>query len=130
MAMKIEHVALNVSDPIEMARWYVENLGMVVKRRMTKSPWTHFLADDSGTVMLELYGNPEVPVPDYREQPALVFHIALVSDDIDADASRLTARGATLDGDYLHTPDGDMLAMLRDPWGIAIQLAKRSNAMV
>ena len=57
--MKIEHVALNVSDPIDMARWYVEHLGMVIKRRVTESPWAHFLADESGTVMLELYGNPD-----------------------------------------------------------------------
>ena len=55
--MKIEHVALNVPDPLAMARWYVEHLGLTVKRRAMEAPYAHFLADDSGTVMVELYGN-------------------------------------------------------------------------
>ena len=48
--MKIEHLALNVEDPISVARWYVENLGFTVKRQIPDPPWIHFLADDGGTV--------------------------------------------------------------------------------
>ncbi|MFM8478773.1 MAG: VOC family protein, partial [Planctomycetaceae bacterium] len=56
--MKIEHLALNVPDPLNLARWYVEHLGFTVKRRGIEPPYVHFIADDSGTVMLEIYGNP------------------------------------------------------------------------
>ena len=64
--MKIEHTAFNVEDPVMMARWYVEHLGLTVRRRTTDAPYAHFLADDSGTVMIEIYGNKEQPLPNYR----------------------------------------------------------------
>lgn len=128
--MKIEHVALNVSDPPAMANWYVEHMGMTVKRQVNEAPWAYFLADGSGSMMLEIYANPAAPVPDYRQQSALVMHIAWISTDIDADVRRLTSHGAQLDGEYLHAENGDVLAMLRDPWGIPIQLATRSTPMI
>ena len=31
--MRIEHIALQVPAPIEMAAWYVEHLGLTVVRR-------------------------------------------------------------------------------------------------
>ena len=128
--MKIEHVAFNVKDPLAMGRWYVEHLGFVVKRRTIDPPYAHFLADDSGTVMIEIYGNTDAPVPDYENLDARNLHLALVSKDVDADIERLTAAGASLDGEPFTGPNGDQLAMLRDPWGFAIQLVKRATPMV
>lgn len=128
--MKIEHVAYNVDDPLAMGRWYVEHMGMAVKRRTIDPPYAHFLADDSGKVMIEIYGNPDAPVPDYRNLDARALHLAFVSKDVDADIQRLTAAGATLDGEPFRTPEGDHLAMLRDPWGFAIQLVKRGTPMI
>ena len=55
--MKIEHMALNVAEPREMARWYADHLGMRVVRGDDCAPWIHFIADQSGMVMLELYRN-------------------------------------------------------------------------
>ena len=52
--MKIEHTALNVEEPVLMARWYVEHLGLVVKRRTIDAPYAHFMADDGDSVMLEI----------------------------------------------------------------------------
>ena len=128
--MKIEHVAFNVEDPLAMGRWYVEQLGFTVKRRIMEPPWTHFLADDSGTVMIEIYGNDSVPLPDYRGSNPLALHLALVSNDIPADIKRLTAAGATLVGDVADLDNGDCLAMLRDPWGFAVQLVHRDQPML
>jgi len=128
--VKIEHVAFNVEDPLAMGRWYVEHLGFNVKRRTVEPPYMHFLADDSGTVMIEIYGNPDAPVPPYRDMNPFVLHLALVSNDVDADVSRLTAAGATQVGEIQSTPQGDRLAMLQDPWGLAIQLVKRSSPML
>ena len=50
--MRVEHVAFNVEDPLEMARWYVEHLGFEVKRRVMQAPWAHFLVDSSGSTMI------------------------------------------------------------------------------
>ena len=76
--MKIEHVAFNVSDPNATARWYVEHLGFTVKKRHVDPPYGHFLADDSGTVMVELYCRADAPVPDYKSQHPGVTHLAIV----------------------------------------------------
>ena len=127
--MKIEHVAFQVDDPPAMANWYVENLGYTVKRKVDGPPHTHFLADDSGTVMIELYRQPHLRVPDYRETDAMLLHVAYVSSDIEADRNRLMAAGATPVGQPQQTPDGDVLAMLRDPWGFPIQLVQRKEPM-
>ena len=128
--LKIEHVAFNVEDPLAMGRWYVEHLGFRVKRRTVEPPYAHFLADDSETVMIEIYKNDQASVPDYHSTNPLVLHLALVSDDIESDVRRLTSAGATLAGEIQVTPQGDQLAMLRDPWGFAIQLVKRQQSMI
>ena len=61
--MKIEHVALQVADPVALSKWYVEHLGLTVKRAQTQAPFGHFLADDGDAVMLEFYGFAHIPVP-------------------------------------------------------------------
>jgi glyoxylase I family protein len=128
--MKIEHLALNVPDPLNMARWYVEHLGFVVKRRVMEAPWAHFLADDCGTVMMEIYGNSDLPALSLPDVAPSALHLALVSDDVPLDVKRLTAAGASVDADVHSMDNGDMFAMLRDPWGLPIQLVKRHTPMI
>ncbi len=128
--MRIEHVAFAVQDPAAMAAWYVVHLGFSIKRNVEVSPFTHFLADDGGQVMLEVYRQPHLRVPDYRDADPLLLHVAFVSTDIEQDRQRLLAAGATPVGDIQRTDAGDALAMLRDPWGFAIQLAQRATPLV
>ena len=128
--MKIEHLALNVPQPLEMARWYVDHLGFTVKRRFMEKPWGHFLADDSGTVMLEIYGNTDAPSLDLKNVAPPALHLAFVSKDVEGDIRRLQGAGATLVSGPESASNGDRLAMLRDPWGISLQLVKRSQPMI
>lgn len=128
--MKIEHLALNVADPLNMARWYVEHLGFTVKRRTVEAPYAHFLADDSGQVMLEIYGNPDAPALDFPGIQPPALHLALLSSDLVADVLRLTRAGATIVADVHSMPNGDTFAMLRDPWGLPLQLVKRQTPMI
>jgi catechol 2,3-dioxygenase-like lactoylglutathione lyase family enzyme len=128
--VKIEHCAYQVEDPVAAADWYCNNLGMVLKRGHQDRPWVRFLADDAGAVMLEFYNHPKVPVPNYRAQDPLICHIAFLADDLAATRDRLVAAGATLDTDTIKTIDGDELVMLRDPWGVPLQLAKRVSRMI
>ena len=128
--MKIEHTAYQVQDPAATARWYVQHLGMSLKRAQTERPFTHFVADDDDAVLLEFYNNPKVAVPDYRGMDPLVLHIAFCTDDVHGARRRLLEAGASAEGDVQVTPAGDTLAMLRDPWGLPIQLAHRSKPMI
>ncbi|MEZ6131957.1 MAG: VOC family protein [Planctomycetaceae bacterium] len=127
--MKIEHTALNVEEPVLMARWYVEHLGLTVKRRTSDAPYAHFLADDGDAVMLEIYGNRDVKVPDYRNMHPGELHLAFRSDNVAADCLRLKNAGATVVAD-VHQLGDDTFAMLRDPWGICVQLVKRASPMI
>jgi catechol 2,3-dioxygenase-like lactoylglutathione lyase family enzyme len=124
--MNIEHFALNVSEPVAAAAWYVRHLGLRVVRALTEAPFTHFLADEAGRVVVELYGHTRAPVPDYRALDPLVFHIAFVTDDVRGTRERLLAAGAASAGDVTVTAAGDEMTFLRDPWGVALQLVKRA----
>ena len=94
------------------------------------SPFAHFLADDSGTVMLEVYGNSGAAKLDFSSVEPPTLHLAFVSLDVAADVKRLTSAGATIVADVHELPPGDTFAMLRDPWGIPLQLVKRKTAMI
>lgn len=127
--MKLEHFALNVKEPVAMTKWYVENLGMTIVKKQEQSPYMTFLADDSGQIMIEIYNNPLAVVPDYANQHPLIVHLAFVSADPDADSKRLQAAGASeVSNDKLE--DGSHLIMMRDPWGLALQLCKRGKPML
>ena len=128
--MKIEHIGYQVSEPVKVAAWYVEHLGFRIMRQMDHSPWAHFLADDSGQVMIEIYSNPNAPMPDYASMDPLVLHLAFVAEDVEGERRRLLGAWATAAGEIEETAAGDRVAMLRDPWGFPIQLCKRGEAMI
>jgi catechol 2,3-dioxygenase-like lactoylglutathione lyase family enzyme len=123
--MKFEHFALNVSDVRAQAAWWVQNLGLSVVRKLENAPYTHFLADETGRVIVELYSNPAAAMPAYAQQHPLVFHVAFVSTDTVADRARLEKAGATFVNE--DKPDGSSLLMMRDPWGVSLQFCQRAK---
>ncbi len=127
--MKIEHFAINIPDPAAMADWYVEHLGMSIVRQQKESPQMTFLSDDSGQVMIEIYNNNAASVPDYKNQDPLIVHIAFASSHPKEDKMRLQKAGAREVSDDI-TGSGDHVIMLRDPWGVPIQLCERMEPMV
>ena len=128
--MDIEHIGYQVSDPVAAAKWYVEHLGMRIARSFGPPAHAQFVADSSGHVMIEIYNNPKVKVPDYRAIDPLILHLAFEAADVHADRARLIKAGAEAVGDAETTPTGDLIAMLRDPWGFAIQLVRRAKPMM
>jgi catechol 2,3-dioxygenase-like lactoylglutathione lyase family enzyme len=128
--VKIEHTAYQVDDPVALSRWYVAHLGLEIKRSQAEPPFGYFLADDGGTVMLEFYRQAHLPVPDYRTMDPLLLHLAFLAGDVPAARAKLMAAGATPEGDVFVNAAGDEVAMLRDPWGLAIQLIKRADPMI
>ena len=127
--MKIEHVAWQVADPVAAAEWYVRHLGLQVVRQSGPPANMRFLADSTGRTLLEIYHNPKAPMPDYPSMSPLLLHLAFVVEDVAAEQARLVAAGASVVNPYAATPSGDQMAMLRDPWGFAIQLLRRKEPM-
>jgi catechol 2,3-dioxygenase-like lactoylglutathione lyase family enzyme len=111
-----------------MAAWYVSNLGMRIVRQTSASPYIHFLADAGGAMLIELYNNPDAAVPAYADMDPLLLHVAFSAADPDGARAQLEAAGATF-VDERQAPDGSRLLMLRDPWGLSIQLCKRATKL-
>jgi glyoxylase I family protein len=127
--LNAEHIAWNVADPPAVAAWYVENLGMRIVRHSPVAPHMHFLADASGRIVIEIYNNTSDPVPDYATMHPARLHFAFATPDPDASKAALLAAGATPVEDQT-TADGSRLIMLRDPWGLALQLCKRATPLL
>ena len=112
-----------------MAAWYVEHLGMRVVRQSPDPPHIHFLADAAGRAVIEIYRNAGDAIPDYAAMNPIRFHIAFAATDPDAAGAALVTVGATFI-DERTMPDGSRLLMLRDPWGIPLQLCKRPTPLL
>ncbi|MBR3075702.1 MAG: VOC family protein [Bacteroidales bacterium] len=125
----IEHFALDVADPDATAAWWCENLGFTVTKKKDDAAHTIFIVDASGRMALEVYRAQTQPVaPDYAAMDPLTLHFGFTSKDVDADIERLTKAGATL---VVHekAPGFDG-AMMKDPFGIAIQFVKREQSVL
>ncbi|UCC96447.1 MAG: VOC family protein [Phycisphaerales bacterium] len=128
--IRFEHVAINVEDPVAMAEWYCENVGMRMVRQGPPPANARFISDAGGNMMMEIYHNPPDAVPDYAAMDPLVLHIAFMVDDVKGICRELVAAGATVAQETYTTDSGDEIAMLRDPWGVPIQFLKRANPML
>lgn len=126
--LKIEHFALQVQDPVAMADWYVKHLGCTVARSEGAPSHGRFL--NVGRGLLEIYNNPKVSVPDYKNLEPLHLHVAFNSENLVSDRDRLVKAGATIYSDVATTSVGDELMVLRDPWGLPIQFVKRKEPML
>ena len=127
--LSLEHVALNVSEPAAMAAWYVEHLGMRIVRQSPVAPHIHFIADAAGRTVIEVYSSPVDPIPDYASMHPLRLHVAFATPDPDAARAALVGVGASVVDDQTRE-DGTRLIMLRDPWGLALQLCKRPEPLL
>ncbi|MDR2512253.1 MAG: VOC family protein [Puniceicoccales bacterium] len=128
--MFIEHLAFQHPDPVAAANWYQQHLGFSIVRSSDGPAHARFLADGAGKTVLEIYNNPSAPMPDYPALSPLVLHVALFSTNPEIDTTRLINAGATLIDAPVKTPSGDTLAMLRDPWGIPLQIAHRAKPLI
>ena len=128
--MHIEHVAFALPDPAAAAAWYAEHLGFELVRASAASPFAHFLLAPGGGVMIEILHDADAGVPDYRQLLSLQGHLAFEVEDVDEDYRRLVAAGAAGEGAPALSPAGDRYAMLRDPWGVPLQLVTRAQRMM
>jgi glyoxylase I family protein len=128
--MNLEHIGLNHPDAVAAAAWYEQNLGMKIARKFGPPGNGHFLADTRGQMMVEFYHNALAPVPDFRAMNPMSFHIAFYVDDVNLTRERLIKAGATAQGNVTSNDDGDQLAMVRDPWGLPVQIVKRATPML
>lgn len=126
----IEHMAFNVKDAPAVAKWYADNLGMKILVAGGPPEFGHFLADSSGTRLVEFYSNPKAPVLDFKAIEPASLHLAFFVKDVKATREKLLKAGGGDMGAPTHTATGNDLAFVRDPWGLVIQLVYRAKPMI
>lgn len=123
--MQIEHFAINVKQPRDMAAWYAEHLGLTIIRADEQPPYITFLADNNNETVLELYANPNGEFLAYGEMSVYTFHIAFAVPDIEAISGGLLDAGAMQKGDLVTFANGDVSAFYACPWGVTLQFIQR-----
>jgi glyoxylase I family protein len=127
--MVFEHFALNVKNPIDFVEWYISNCEMKIAKSIKVAPFTHFLSDSSGRTVVEVYSNPSAEIPNYNLMHPLEFHFAFTVENVDKIKEELISAGAKLVED-IKLADGSHLVMLRDPFGIPLQICKRAKPLI
>lgn len=123
--MTFEHFALNVVDIDGVVSWYCSNLGLTVHNQQKESPFMTFLADSTGRVVVEFYTREDELAENFSKRHPLTFHVAFVSENAENDKQRLLKVGASF-FEEVFKEDGSHLVMLRDPWGMPLQLCQRA----
>ena len=98
----------------------------LLARAAAAAPYAHFLAPPGGGTLLELFCDAEHPPPDHWAVDPMHGHLAFAVEDVEADAARLAAAGGVAEGGVRRSPAGDAYAIVRDPWGVPLQLIARS----
>lgn len=130
LKLRVEHIALNVAEPVAMVEWYAKHLDLKILRQGGPPTHTAFLGDAGRNVAIELYSNTAFPMLDLRALSHMSFHVAFMTENIQKTRDVLLEAGASVVEDVLHAPNGDNLLMMRDPWGVALQFVNRNSPML
>jgi len=125
-----EHLAFNLSDSKAKAKWFTENLGMIIKREGKAPSYGMFISDSGENMMLELYQQKDYPVIGFDSLSHMTIHLAFMTDNIEAVKEKLLNTGAKVVEDITKTASGDFVLMMRDPFGMPTQFVKRANPML
>ncbi len=127
---RIEHMGFNVSDPVAVASWYQKNLGMKLIRKGKAPLFVTFISDPGNNMMMEFYNKQKFPKLDFSKINYMSYHLAFMVDSISIIEKKMINAGATLAEEISRTPTGDKVLMLRDPWGMPLQLVERAEPML
>lgn len=125
-----EHLAFNLNDSREVAKWFEENLSMKIMRDGKAPTYGMFIADQDANMMLELYQNKDYPVINYDSVSHMSIHLAFMVDNMEAEKEKVLSSGGKVVEDITKTPAGDFVLMMRNPWGLPIQFVKRNEPML
>lgn len=129
--MRVDHVAVAVSDLKQSVEWYEQYLGCKLKDEYHSGEW-HIAVLKLGEFEIELIQLDETnSLPEYRESVMSdiktlgVKHFAIIVDDLDKTIRTLEKRGVEI----AHKPEkaglGGWFAFIKDCDGILIELNQK-----
>jgi catechol-2,3-dioxygenase len=124
--MSIEHIGLCVDEPFDMADWYVKNLNFtILKKDGSKNDGVVFIEDSKGKTILELYNAPGIERINFSSLTPLQFHIAIEVENPYEKSLDLEKVGAKIEGESIRNNYKGEKYMVRDPWGVTLQILNR-----
>jgi uncharacterized glyoxalase superfamily protein PhnB len=102
---------------------------MTIVKGSDKPPFAHFIADKTGRLAIEIYKNDSAKIINFKSKHPLEFHFAFMVKNAEEIKNNLIKAGATLE-EELNLDDGSHLVMLRDPFGVPLQLCQRGVPMM
>ncbi len=129
--MKLEHIGIAVSAPMDIARWYREQLGCkIIRKSGDNGEGGAFVLDESGNTILEFFRLKSTEPLAVKSSSPLQLHVAFESEDPWKTAERLVENGAKI---LSRKPEDDadpVMVLLSDPWGLSLQLIRRREKLV
>lgn len=124
--MSIEHIGFCVDEPYRMANWYVENLNFrIIKKGGSETDGVVFIEDSKGKTILELYNVPGIKKMNFSTFVPLQFHIGIEVTNPLEKAKELVKSGAKLVGESIRNSYKGEKYLIRDPWGLTLQILNR-----
>nr|MDD6335345.1 VOC family protein [bacterium] len=129
MVTGIEHVGLCAQNTAKLRDWYIKVFRWEVVYDNRKSPATYFLLLPGGG-LVEIYpAQAEGNAPDCDNFYAGWRHLALISDDVMADAERIIANGGKQVTEPKINEKGVGTFFFRDPEGNILHLIQRATPL-
>jgi glyoxylase I family protein len=127
--MRIHHIAIIASDFQRSRDFYVRVLGCGVIRevyRKERQSWKCDLAIPGEHACIELFSFPSSPARISNPEAAGLRHLALATDDLDAELKHLAACGVTHEPVRIDEHTGARFTFFKDPDGLPIELYEQT----
>jgi glyoxylase I family protein len=127
--LRIHHIAIICSDYARSRHFYTEVLGLPVIREVYREERDSWKCDlDAGNAQIELFSFPTPPPrPSYPEACGL-RHLALATDDLEAQVARLTAIGIAVEPIRIDPYTDRAFTFFADPDGLPIEFYEVTQA--
>ncbi len=121
MIQGIEHTAIASLDPDSLTEWYVKTLDFVVEDH-NQATRNFFIRSKDGSRIEVIWATKGTGVAEMKDSG--MRHMALITDDFDADFEKLKAAGAPLLTEA-EVRGGNRVVFFRDPDGNVLHLIQR-----
>jgi len=121
MIQGIEHSAIASPDPDSLAAWYVKYLDFAVEDHNAETRNYFIVSKNRSRIEIILAESGVQPI---KMKDSGLRHLALITDDFDADYQRIKASGVN----FLTEPGvrgGNQVVFFQDPEGNVLHLIKR-----
>jgi glyoxylase I family protein len=119
----VHHIAIIGSDYARSRHFYVEILGLAVIREIYRADRESWKCDlDAGNAQIELFSFPSPPSRVSRPEACGLRHLAFVTDDLDADVTRLSGLGIEMEEVRTDPYTDRRFTFFADPDGLPLEL--------